>query len=101
MKIKFTILVLLVVVSLGCENNPVRREEMVALHPEWSETHKQLVREGRLIPGMDQEQVRAAWGRPNWASPGTTKDDWGESWDYATQTVFFDKNGKVTRSVSK
>ncbi|MGH8497657.1 MAG: hypothetical protein ACRERV_02450 [Methylococcales bacterium] len=101
MKIRLMILVISVILSTACENNPVRREEMVALHPEWSSDHVLLIRDGRLVKGMDQEQVKAAWGRPCWSCTGTTKGNWGEAWEYATQSVFFDKNGKVTRWESK
>lgn len=84
----------------ACENAPVRREEMLSQHPEWDSEMVQLIKEGYLAKGMSQEQVRAAWGRPCWSCTGTTKGEWGEAWEYATQTVFFDKSGKVTRWVS-
>lgn len=81
----------------ACENAPVRREEMISLHPEWDSEAVQLIQAGYLAKGMTQDQVRAAWGRPCWSCTGTTKGDWGEAWEYATQVVFFDKDGKVTR----
>ena len=84
----------------ACENAPVRREEMLSAHPEWNSELVQLIKMGYLAKGMDQEQVKAAWGRPCWGCTGTTKGEWGEAWEYATQTVFFDKNNKVTRWVS-
>jgi len=83
-------------ILVACENAPVRREEVIAQHPEWDEKTVQLVRGGYLAKGMDKEQVRAAWGRPCLTCTGTTKGDWGESWEYPTQVVFFDKDGKVT-----
>lgn len=91
------VIILCVIALSACENAPVRREEMVYSHPEWSGEHVQLIKAGYLAVGMDQEQVRAAWGKPCWGCVGTTKGDWGEAWQYTTQTVFFDKNGKVTR----
>jgi hypothetical protein len=84
----------------ACENSPVRREEMLFAHPEWNSEMVKLIKDGYLAKGMSQEQVKAAWGRPCWSCTGTTKGDWGEAWEYATQTVFFDTNGKVTRWVS-
>lgn len=81
----------------ACENAPVRREEMLYAHPEWTGELVELIKVGYLAKGMDQEQVKAAWGRPCWSCTGTTKGKWGEAWEYATQTVFFDKNGKVIR----
>lgn len=98
---KFIMLFLMVLVAAGCENAPVRREEMLSLHPEWSSEHAQLIRAGYLAPGMNQDQVKAAWGRPCWSCTGTTKGAWGEAWEYATQVVFFDANGKVTRWEAK
>ncbi len=81
----------------ACENAPVRREEMYSENPKWNREMADLIKAGFLGKGMDQEQVKAAWGRPCWSCTGTTKGDWGEAWEYATQTVFFNKNGKVTR----
>jgi len=95
------ILFLTALLLQGCENAPVRREETLHMHPEWSSEHAQLVRAGYLAKGMNQDQVRAAWGRPCWSCVGTTKGDWGEAWEYATQVVFFDKDGKVTRWEAK
>jgi hypothetical protein len=98
---RFIMLFLMVLVAAGCENAPVRREEMLSLHPEWSNEHAQLIRAGYLASGMNQDQVKAAWGRPCWSCTGTTKGAWGEAWEYATQVVFFDANGKVTRWEAK
>ncbi|MGR9052072.1 MAG: hypothetical protein ACU84J_05435 [Gammaproteobacteria bacterium] len=81
----------------ACENAPVRRQEMIAQHPEWSPEYAKLIEEGYLAKGMDQDQVKAAWGRPCWTCTGTTKGDWGEAWEYATQVVFFGPDGKVIR----
>lgn len=81
----------------GCENAPVRRQDMIAAHPEWDAQMVKLVRGGYLAKGMTQDQVRAAWGRPCWSCTGTTKGDWGSAWEYPTKVVFFDETGKVTR----
>jgi hypothetical protein len=98
------ILHLLLLTSLllqACENAPVRREEMISAHPEWDADMVQLIQSGYLVNGMNQDQVKAAWGRPCWSCTGTTKGTWGEAWEYPTQTVFFDTSGKVTRWVPK
>ncbi|MEQ1558282.1 MAG: hypothetical protein ABL933_05005 [Methyloglobulus sp.] len=81
----------------ACEQAPVRRTEMLAEHSGWGNEAAQLIKAGYLTQGMDQEQVEAAWGKPCWSCTGTTQGDWGAAWQYATQTVFFDKDGKVTR----
>ena len=99
---KTIILAVLIGLTLqACENSPVRREEMVAEHPEWDSQSVQLIRSGYLAKGMTQDQVRAAWGRPCWSCTGTTSGDWGDAWEYPTQVVFFDKGGKVTRWETK
>ncbi|MGR9044738.1 MAG: hypothetical protein ACU83N_05540 [Gammaproteobacteria bacterium] len=97
MNMKILFILLIGLVLQACENSPVRRQEMIAMHPEWDQEYVQLIQAGYLARGMDQEQVKAAWGRPCWSCTGTTKGDWGESWEYATQVVFFDLNGKVIR----
>jgi hypothetical protein len=88
-------------ILLACENAPTRREDMLAEHPEWDSQSVELIRLGYLKVGMTQEQVKAAWGRPCWSCVGTTKGSWGEAWEYVTQMVFFDTDGKVTRWQSK
>ncbi|GAB6067139.1 hypothetical protein JCM13664_04570 [Methylothermus subterraneus] len=88
---------LALVLLTACEVAPVRREDYFAKHPEWEPQMVALIRDGRIAKGMTKEQVRAAWGRPCWLCQGTTKGAWGESWEYDTQIVFFDTQGKVTR----
>lgn len=95
------LIILSVLVLVACENAPVRREEALSRHPDWENEIQQLIRAGYLAQGMNQEQVKAAWGRPCWSCTGTTKGAWGEAWEYATQVVFFDQEGKVLRWESK
>lgn len=99
MKIK--IIILFSLLLMACENQPVRREEMVAQHPEWDNDTVTLIKNGYLAVGMTQDQVRAAWGKACWSCTGTTKGPWGEAWEYSTQVVFFDTSGKVTRWTQK
>jgi hypothetical protein len=94
---KLTLILLAGLILQACENAPVRREEMISEHPEWDKEMVEVIKAGYLVKGMDQDQVKAAWGRPCWSCTGTTSGDWGEAWEYSTQVVFFDKNGKVTR----
>lgn len=88
---------LAVLLLVACENAPVRREESIFQHPEWDETSVRMIREGKIIKGMTQEQVRVAWGRHCLTCQGTRTGGWGESWEYQTQVVFFDTDGRVTR----
>lgn len=98
---KIFILIMNIFVLVACENAPVRREEMISKHPEWDSKTAEVIRQGYLLPGMTQEQVRAAWGRPCWSCVGTTKGAWGEAWEYPTQVVFFGPDGKMTRLQTK
>lgn len=93
---RLSILLLMALLS-ACENPGIRREDMLAEHPEWDSKTAELIKHGYLAPGMTQEQVQAAWGKPCRSCVGTTKGKWGEAWEYATQMVFFDTNGKLTR----
>ena len=96
-----TVLMVSVVFLAACESAAVRHEEAFSKHPEWSETDKRLIEKGMINYGMTMEQVRAAWGRPCQTCTGTRKYESGViSWEYGTQVVFFDRDGKVTRWVT-
>lgn len=97
MKFLNFLLLIGVLLLVACENGPVRREEMLSQHSEWNSHIQHLIRAGYIDKGMNQEQVKASWGRPCWSCTGTTKGSWGEAWEYTTQVVFFDKDGKVVR----
>jgi len=92
---------LFVIALTACENAPTRREDLLAQHPEWNENTMRVIRSGKIFKGMSKEQVRAAWGRPCYNCQGTTSGTWGESWEYPTQVVFFDAQGKVVRVAVK
>ena len=94
-------LLLFVILLQACETSPVRREEMIAANPQWDEEVVEMVRKGFILKGMTQDQVTAAWGRECITCTGTTRGEFGESWEYPTQVVFFDKQGKVVRWVKK
>ncbi len=92
---------LLLGLVLGCETHRVKSEEIIAQHPQWDEQTVAHIRQGMLLEGMNKEQVRAAWGEHCQTCPGTRKYEWGETWEYQTQVVFFDKTGKVTKFEKK
>lgn len=94
-------LTLLLTTLTACENAPTRREDLLVQHPEWDEMTVNIIRDGKVTKGMSKEQVRAAWGRHCLTCQGTTTGMWGESWEYATQVVFFDIEGKVVRLATK
>lgn len=98
---KAMILILTTLLLLACENAPVRRQDLVAKHPEWDSKLVALIQNGYLGKGMTQEQVRAAWGAPCEKCTGTVTAEWGSAWEYPTQVVFFDTEGKVTRWTAK
>jgi hypothetical protein len=86
---------------IACENAPTRREDLLAQHPEWDAKTINVIRDGKISMGMTKEQVRAAWGRHCSTCPGTEKNPRGESWEYATQVVFFNTEDKVVRLSTK
>jgi len=98
---KYFLLISVSFMLIACESSPIRREDYIAQHPEWQSDVVDVIRRGYLLKGMTKEQVEAAWGRHCYSCTGTTTGDWGESWEYMTQIVFFDKNGVVVRWQSK
>lgn len=92
---------LLLTTLAACENAPVRQEKLLAQHPEWDSKTTAVIRDGKVTKGMTKQQVRAAWGRHCLTCQGTTKGAWGNSWEYPTQVVFFDAEGKVFRLATK
>ncbi len=99
--IKILLFMIVIASLIACESAPVRREETISQNTQWGKQVTQLIREGFLVQGMDKEQVKAAWGKPCWSCTGTTKGQWGEAWEYATQVVFFDTAGKLIRWETK
>lgn len=97
LSMKKGVVLILFIIFVGCESPPVRRQELISQHSEWSPDLVTLIQNGYLAKGMDTEQVRAAWGAPCMSCTGTTKGDWGEAWEYATQIVFFDQSKRVVR----
>jgi len=101
---RIILLFTIIVGLLACESPPIRRSQLIAEHPEWKGETINMINEGFILKGMTSDQVRAAWGYPCWTCTGTIKDDEWEnwlSWEYPTQVVFFDKQGKVTRWTKK
>ncbi len=94
-------LTFLLTTLVACENAPVRREELLTQHPDWNSKTVKLIRDGKIFIGMTKDQVRATWGRHCFTCQGTTEGTEGESWEYATQVVFFDNKGKVVRLSTK
>ena len=83
------ILSLLLITTIGCESNAVRKEQAFAQHSQWSSYDKKLISEGMINKGMDKEQVKAAWGRQCSSCTGTKNYESGvTSWEYKTQVVF-------------
>lgn len=97
-------IVVSVLILAACESPPVRRDELIAQHPEWDDRTVKIIAQGYLVQGMSAEQVKAAWGRPCWVCTGTVKDKtsgtW-RAWEYQTQIVFFDENERVLRWTQK
>lgn len=96
-----TVFAIAIVLLSGCETGVVKKDELIAKHPEWDKTTVQYIKNGMLLKGMTKDQVRAAWGKHCETCPGTGKHEWGETWEYQTQVVFFDNTGKVTKFEKK
>jgi hypothetical protein len=64
-------------------------------HQDWARQYCEAIVNGKVMAGMDPEQVRAAWGRPDridrTEAPGHIK----EEWVYGYTRLYFD-NGLVT-----
>ena len=64
-------------------------------HKDWDRQFCEAIVKGKVMGGMNPEQVRAAWGRPDRITrtevPGHTK----EEWVYSYTRLYFD-NGLVT-----
>ncbi len=100
--IVYVLLLAFIMLNVACESNPARYEEAFAKNAQWSEQDKRLISEGMINYDMTKDQVKAAWGKPCGDCPGTRKYDTGtESWEYQTQVVFFNEQGKVTRWVKR
>jgi hypothetical protein len=95
------LVIILSLALLACESSVVRREDYLAKHPEWDANSKELTKQGYLFKGMSKEQVEAAWGKPCQSCTGTDQGDWGETWEYPTQIVYFDNKGVLLRWSAK
>ena len=95
MKVNALVILLLLSVLFGCSNSTLRPAVRVVEHSEWTIQHVKLIRSGMIAHGMNKNQVKAAWGKPGWYYTGTARHDWGDSWEYPTQIVFFDQSGQV------
>lgn len=96
MKLRF--LIFLMVLLTACQSSPIRRYEAVTKHPEWSQQISDMVNAGYVVKGMNAEQVIATWGKPCKNCTGTIENT---SFEYPTQIIFFDKQGKVSHWVAK
>lgn len=99
--LKILSIIAIVLILSACESSVVKPEEHIAKHPEWDEQTVQNIRRGIVLPGMTKAQVRAAWGNPCETCPGSKKFEWGETWEYPTQVVFFNKEGQLTETRNK
>lgn len=91
-------LIILSLLLTACESPPVRRDQAIRDHPEWTAQTKAMIQSGYLLKGMTEEQVIATWGKPCLSCTGTVA---GSSFEYPTQIVFFDDMGKVSRIEAK
>jgi hypothetical protein len=80
--------------------NEQRRASYLAAHPELNPSIRELIEQGRVVPGMTKDQVRAAWGSPP-ADCSTWRSNLMEIWDYCHHPgrtlVVFDEHGRVSK----
>jgi hypothetical protein len=92
---------------ISCESSRARREDYLAKNADYIEnpslnsTAQEIIRQGYLFKGMTKEQVEAAWGKACWSCTGTTRNENGETWEYPTQMLYFDKDGLLLRWTAK
>ena len=71
-----------------------RRAEALTKHADWSPAEAKAVQAGRVLVGMNRDQVRAAVGEP--AGYGFRPEEGATRWVYAERlAVFFDAGDKV------
>jgi hypothetical protein len=106
---KHFFVVLLSIALIACESPRARREDYLSKHSDYidnnqshlNNTAQDMIREGYLFKGMTKEQVEATWGSACWSCTGTTKNENGETWEYPTQILYFDKEGLLLRWTAK
>jgi len=103
-KVFYTVVLFLAltIVITGCESNAARKELAFEQHSDWNEYDKKMISEGMIRKDMTKEQVQAAWGKHCDTCLGSKVYQTGvESWEYKTQVVFFNKQGRVTHWVER
>jgi len=73
----------------------IQRELVVRQHPEWSNNVKMLIRKGKVVIGMTNNQVLASLGEPNDINRTVTKYGVHEQWVYGyydLKCVYLDDN---------
>ena len=68
----------------GCVSAGSRRQNYVASHPELGRDISTAILEGRIIKGMNTEDVRAAWGEPDQTTASASGQDLTKTWSYNT-----------------
>jgi hypothetical protein len=83
----------------GPSPDQLRRTNYIVAHPGLSSSVQALIENGRVAPGMTEDEVAASWG-----PPPADCSEWQENlmtiWDYCHHPgrtlVIFDQNGRVS-----
>lgn len=94
MKTWLLLIVSMVVVSCAPIGPVQRIQENHGKFSQLSVEHQEMVRQGKIAPGMSADGVFLAWGKPSRVFAGTKKGKEVERWDYTgTHTVFLNSLG--------
>jgi hypothetical protein len=81
--------------ELDIQQDVQRREKYIAEHPNLAPEIAQGIASGRLVRGMNAEEVRLIWGRPE--SVNRSAGAWGEreQWVFAGRRYAYLLNGRL------
>ena len=69
-----------------------------AKHQDWDVDACELIAKKQINWGMTEEQVAAAWGRPQHVNTDTTQYHTHDQWVYGENTYVYFDDGKLTSS---
>ena len=100
-KIIIRILIYLLIMScVQCTNTVIRRQEYIKTHPELSLEIRNAINGGKILIGMNQEQVIISIGRPQKISRTTMSTGIHEQWIYAGMICLSTRDNYTERNYS-
>ena len=83
----------------GCVSPQQRRQDFVDEHPTLSRDISTAILEGKIIKGMNRDDVRASWGEPKQITISASDSSATELWSYETPVGQFTE-GVVILTIS-